>query len=184
MDLEVIIARYTEDVSWTSLLKYPFKIFNKNLADSHLFELNLPNVGREGHTHFSYIVNNYKNLPNFIAFLQGNPFDHCKNVITNINEFKFNNSFLPLGNIFEERLVEYPHILQEVTEYSKKIGFEIKQPLFYVPGAQYIISRDLILTKPLDFYKKILSSVSEGIYPLDGLNIEKTLFQLYGLHYI
>lgn len=180
MKLEVIIARYKEDISWTSSLTHPFKIYNKNLEDKHLFELNLPNVGREGHTHFSYIVDNYNHLPDYIAFLQGNPFDHCPNVIEQINHFNFKSQFLPLGNTFRERLEEYPHILQEVETYSKKIGFPLVQPLYYVPGAQYIINKTLILTKPIEYYRSIVTSVSNEIYPFDGLNIEKTLFQIYG----
>jgi hypothetical protein len=36
----------------------------------------LTNVGREGHTFFKYIYDNYDNLDDYTIFLQGHPYDH------------------------------------------------------------------------------------------------------------
>lgn len=179
--MKVVIARYNEDLSWISKIKYETIVFNKNENEKHLFENNLPNVGREGHTFFNFIVNNYKNLPDFIAFLQGNPYDHCPNFIEIINNFDFKKDFTPIGPLFEET-TKYESINKEVTSFSKKIGFDLKFPLFCVRGAQYIISKNLIQKKPIEYYKKILDTVSHEIYPQAGLDIEKTLFQIYGIY--
>ena len=53
--LKVVVARYNEDVEWAKGLKYETIIFNKNESEYHLYENNLPNVGREGHIFFNYI---------------------------------------------------------------------------------------------------------------------------------
>ena len=45
----------------------------------------LDNVGREGHTYYKYIVDNYDNLKDYTCFLQGNPFDHSPNIIDNLH---------------------------------------------------------------------------------------------------
>lgn len=179
--LKVIVARYNENTEWYQKIKYDTIIFNKNKNESHLFENNLPNVGREGHTFFSYIVNNYEYLPEYVAFLQGSPIEHCNNFIDEINNFGFNVEFKPLGPLFEETTT-IEHINQEILGYSKKIGFDVTFPVYYVRGAQYIISRRLIKNRPLEFYEKILESLSHEIYPLSVLTVEKTLFQIYNIY--
>ena len=180
-DLEIVVAKYNEDTSWTENLKYKSIIYNKNKNDVDLFEHNLPNVGREGHTFFYHIVENYDNLSEYTAFLQGNPFDHDRDFLNKINNFNFKTEFLEIGNLHELTMM-YDGINQQVESYSKGIGFEIMYPIYMIPGGQYIISRRLIRKKPKEFYKKILDSLSGEVYPQQGLDVEKTLLQLYGIY--
>ena len=63
----------------------------------------LPNKGREGHTYFKHIVDNYYNLTDFIIFLQGNPFDHSPNIIDNLNKIRLDTDFYFLS----EYLIDY-----------------------------------------------------------------------------
>ena len=51
-------------------------------------EVLLPNVGREGHTCYKHICDNYDKLTDYIIFLQGNPFNHSPNIITNLNKIE------------------------------------------------------------------------------------------------
>ncbi|MBH73934.1 MAG: hypothetical protein CMM57_09815 [Rhodospirillaceae bacterium] len=44
----------------------------------------LNNVGREGHTYYKYICDNYEKLPEYTFFLQGYPFDHSGNIICDL----------------------------------------------------------------------------------------------------
>jgi hypothetical protein len=179
--LKVVVSRYNEDVEWAKGLKYEAIIFNKNESENHLFKNNLPNVGREGHTFFKYIVDNYYNLSDYTAFLQGNPYDHCSDVVSEINNFGLNTNFKPLGPLFEET-TSIEHINQQILNYGNRIGFEITFPVYYVRGAQYIISRELIHTKPKSYYEKILDTLSHSVCPQEGYDVEKTLFQLYGIY--
>ena len=71
---------------------------------------------------------------------------------------------------------------QQILNYGNRIGFEITFPVYYVRGAQYIISRKLIHNKPKSYYEKILDTLSHSICPLEGYDVEKTLFQLYGIY--
>ena len=82
----IIIARYVENVSWVlKLLQNTWinkvLIVNKgpplDLKHDKIHIMNAHNVGREGETYLSYIINNYNNLPKHIFFCQGNPFVHC-----------------------------------------------------------------------------------------------------------
>lgn len=180
-DLEVVVARYNEDINWVKELDYNVTVYNKNSEDNDVFSNNLPNVGREGHTFFHHIVANYDNLPEYIAFVQGKPHDHCPDVVNIINNFDFKTEFKPLG-VLHELTMEYEAINQQVQQYSNAIGFDITYPIYMTPGAQYIISRRLIKNKPLSYYKKILNSLTHDVYPQSVLDIEKTLFQIYGIY--
>jgi hypothetical protein len=180
-DLEVVVARYNEDVDWVKNLNYGVTVYNKHAEDNELFSKNLPNVGREGHTFFYHIVNNYDNLADYVAFVQGNPFDHCRNIINEINDFDFKKEFKPLGNVVELTM-EHESINQQVESFSKLNEFSITYPIYLVPGAQYIISKRLIRKNSKEFYQKILNQLSNEVYPQSVLDVEKTLFQIYGIY--
>lgn len=73
--VNVIIARYREDVSWADELGYDYVVYDKG-GNSHSTARKLPNIGREAHTYFTHIVREYDHLAGMNIFLQGDPFDH------------------------------------------------------------------------------------------------------------
>jgi len=83
--IRLVVARYNEDISWTK--RYPnVTIYNKGSPiNGYDNVINLPNVGREGHTFYTHIVLNYDNLDDMTIFLQGNPFEHTKNIIAKLD---------------------------------------------------------------------------------------------------
>tara|TARA_Y100001954_G_scaffold236119_1_gene295716 strand:- start:5411 stop:6094 length:684 start_codon:yes stop_codon:yes gene_type:complete len=73
--VHVIIAKYTENISWCDELGYEYTVYDKSphpLPNA----INLENIGRESHTYLTHIVRNYDSLNPVNVFLQGNPFDH------------------------------------------------------------------------------------------------------------
>jgi hypothetical protein len=77
--IEIVVARYNEDLSWTK--EYPFNQFkytiynkgsNDNFTKPSLYrEFQLPNVGKCDHTYLYHIVNNYSTLAPITIFLPG-----------------------------------------------------------------------------------------------------------------
>lgn len=155
MNVKVVVARFKEDISWVSNLKHEYVIFNKNEDDNSLFQYNLINKGREGHTFTNYIVDNYDSLPDYVIFLQGNPFDHCKTVIEKINEFDFTKDFYPLGCTY---IRDIEDILEETKKYSENFGIELNEQIKFISGAQCIVSKKLILKRNKESYEKIRDS--------------------------
>ena len=91
MSFKIIIARYCENVEWSKQFSNVI-IYNKGTPlDNGYNEVFLNNVGREGHTYYKYIYDNYENLEDYTVFLQGNPFDHSPNIIVNLTNFINNN---------------------------------------------------------------------------------------------
>ena len=78
----IVIARYNEDIEWSKKYSSNVLIINKgDKIEGIENQIFYPNVGREGHSYYKYIVDNYDNLDEYIIFLQGNPFDHSPDII-------------------------------------------------------------------------------------------------------
>lgn len=76
--LQLVIARYKEDVSWVAETGIPATVYNKGDAMDPCPAacIPLPNIGRESHTYLHHIVRHYPHFPGHTAFLQGSPFMH------------------------------------------------------------------------------------------------------------
>ncbi len=73
MRVQVVVARYLEDVSWLAELGLPCVVYDKSGAPGPNA---LPNLGRETHTYLTHIVAAYPDFADFTVFVQGSPFFH------------------------------------------------------------------------------------------------------------
>ena len=79
MNLEIIVSRYNEDLTWTTegvFNEYKYTVYNK--GDNDNFDktnvtkiINISNVGRCDHTYLYHIVTNYNRLSDIIVFFPG-----------------------------------------------------------------------------------------------------------------
>lgn len=85
----IIISRYKEDISWAKQLNGDIVIYNKDdkWPWDDIPRIDAENYGREGETFVRAILEFYQNLTQYdnVIFLQGNPFEHCKDVLNRIN---------------------------------------------------------------------------------------------------
>jgi len=118
----IIVSRYNENVDWLLELIYKYSwiqqilIFNKGIDDlsdiiqnsSKIKIVKKENIGRESETYLSYIIDNYYNLPKFIWFIQGCPFDHSPDFIDLLSEnsidFYIHKEFQSLTWRYDENL--------------------------------------------------------------------------------
>jgi hypothetical protein len=179
MDLLTVIAKYKEDVSWVNELKSPYIVYNKNIEDNHLYKNNLQNIGNEGHTFMYHIVQNYNNLNEYTAFVQGNPFDHCPAFIKAINEFKGDFQLIALGasTTYGSQVDE---VGKQIIDFAKLIGFEPQFPVLEVSGGQVLLHKDVITSQPVEFYQRIIDSLEDPERSRrSGYDLEKTTFQIF-----
>ena len=139
------------------------------------------NVGREGHTYYKHIYDNYDNLTDYIIFLQGNPFDHSPNIISNLNNYVNNKELSIDFEFLSERVLncnlngcQYHPGLPLIEIYEKLFGERNKNINFiFGAGAQFIVSRKKILERPKEFYLKIVEMLETNINPIEGFVIER-----------
>jgi hypothetical protein len=183
--MNIIVSRYNENVEWTKDFSNVI-IYNKGEPLNNEYnEILLNNVGREQHTFYKYIYDNYDNLGNYTIFLQGNPFDHLVNTIEKLNEIinnkEYNKDFeilcheiIPCNLSGCKWLFWLPKNEYLIDTYEKLFN-ERKENMEFIFGAggQFIVSKKNILKHPKDFYLKIVESLQYDINPVEGHIIER-----------
>jgi hypothetical protein len=193
--MKIIVARYNEDVEWTKQFQN-VTIYNKGVPLGNGYhEILLDNVGREGHTYYKYISDNYDKLDDYTIFLQGNPFDHSPHItgiLTNI----IHNHILYIMNVefdfFSETILRTTMKEQSTrldcaniyNTYEKIFGIKCSnEECVFGTGAQFIVSKKQILKRPKKFYENIVKVLEYSANPIEGYDIErfhKYIFYGYG----
>jgi hypothetical protein len=185
--MKIIVSRYNEDIEWTKQFGDKVIIYNKG-PDEIPGAIPLPNVGREGHTYFHYICENYDNLDDYTVFLQGRPFDHSPQVCELLHNQIHNPIHIDFSyfntRVFECNLIYgcrwHPGLpIKEV--YEKLFHKEVTNKTFvFGPGAQFIVSRERIHRRPREFYQKIVDLLGYHIGPDEGYVIERFQPLIFG----
>ena len=82
----LVVTRYDENLSWIDNIEDDIVIYNKGFPLLPYEFKELPNIGREADSMLYHIVNNYHNLSDELVFLQGDPFDHCWDLLKLLEE--------------------------------------------------------------------------------------------------
>ena len=187
--MKIIVSRYNEDVAWTDEFREHVVLYNKgpdSIEGAHV----LPNVGREGHTYFHYICENYDALDDYTVFLQGNPFDHSPDICSQLRGFISDQTgqkaafyyFNPV--MFECNLLHgcrYHPGLPFDRVYRELFGEEAPDRwIKFGPGAQFMVSRDRIRRRPREFYQKIVDILGYHYGPDEGYVIERLQMLIFG----
>lgn len=197
MSLELVVARYKEDLGWLRNIPPQIRttVYDKNADAPHPGAIRLPNVGREAHTYLHHIVTRYAALAPYTVFCQGKPFDHAFDFRRTLRELAPNpaqiGDFRWLGHIIDtddprgQRLFvpwsknEDGHEL-DIAGFHRAL-FGINGPSEYVfqLGAQFAITRELIRSRPRSFYQNALEvSIS---FPDAAHCFERTWDKVFGM---
>jgi hypothetical protein len=181
MKVCIVVARYNENLEWSKQFLNVI-IYNKGTPLTNDFnQILLNNVGREGHTYYKHIYDNYDNLAEYTIFLQGNPFDHSPNIISNLNKY-INNTELSIDFEFLSEYISDCN-LNGCVHHSGLPLIDVYEKLFdekktymkfkFGAGAQFIVSKKTILQRPKEFYLKIVEMLENDINPIEGFVIER-----------
>ena len=184
--MKVIVARYNEDISWTRNIDNCL-IYNKGspITNTKHSCIQLNNIGREGHTYLYHIINNYENLDDYTLFLQGNPFDHIDN-LESFNILLENKTYVPdkpFTQIYKHKIITtlesdkshpgLPLLDHFNIFFDKKGNFSPSHPFEFGAGAQFIVSKESILSRPKSFYERIIKLLDYHINPREGFCLER-----------
>jgi hypothetical protein len=157
--IDIVVARYKENVEWTRAAPYNVIIYNKGpyLEGSRP----RPLIGREPMTFLHHIIANWYTLADYTAFVQGNPFDHAPNLPGQLYEFEANpTGFRHLGEIYLvcDRDGWPQHGGLAMGKYADMIGIH-SDTFPFVVGQQFIVSRERIHARPIEFYQKMAATI-------------------------
>ena len=179
--MKIVVARYNEDISWTKAYDGVL-IYNKGSPLGYTNERSLENCGREAHTYYTYICDNYDSLDDYTVFLQGKPFDHSPNVLQTLNRylsatdkpsFEFISEEMTYST-FEQYSMSNKDCREILNTYERVFGVkpEPNHECIFGHGAQFIVSKEAILRRPKSFYENIVDILGYCIDPLEGYEIE------------
>jgi hypothetical protein len=195
----IVVIRQNGCVEWTKKFKNII-IFNKGepLSDEYNC-INIPNIGREFHTIFTYIYNNYDNLDNYIIFITVDEriYDKISNNMVNRIEYYLNNEinidfefitkykdFLHTGSIIKESESENENIITDVQNAFTRIYIDLFSILEYKyvyksEGSSFIVSKKMMQARRKDFYLKIIKALEYNESPIEHFVIEFIIEKIF-----
>lgn len=173
--LELVVARYTEELNW--LRKVPksvrITVYDKSGEDTLYTDyVRLPNLGREAHTYLHHIVGRYGSLSDWTVFCQGKPFDHAYDFHHRLRAMAADPTAIPpfqwLGHIIDTDDDRGQRLFTIWSKNDDRRGLDLAgfhRALFgtagpalypFVLGAQFVVHRDVIRQRPVSFYQHAL----------------------------
>jgi hypothetical protein len=149
---EVVVARFSEDLSWSDKLSVPVTIYDKSK--------DRPNVGREAETFAYHVIMRYDSLANTTVFLQGNPTDHIEmpleDAIKRINAGAIGEGGLGKRLVADDHGNPHHHGLPVGQTFAELFADEAKPNGFaFYAGAQYIVSASSIKKRTHAWWKRL-----------------------------
>lgn len=155
----LVISYYNEDLSWLDNVKCEQIIYNKGQNKPNRFHINLPNVGREAGTYLTHIITNYNDLNDINIFAQGNPFDHCHDIVERINSTCdvdnvtwLGSNWGPVTKNYEGGPGSIPLPLLSICEELFNESYDNSKTFTFSAGAQYMVPKKFIVNKSLEWW--------------------------------
>ena len=193
--LVIVANHYNEDLNWLKQSKWPVVVVDKEGADPTDLpvQYTIPNKGFETSGYLKYIVENYDNLPDHIAFLHGHETAwhqfHDRGLLEVIEGANIEkHGFISLNNFMRW----YPFAdegnqdIMEIVTYWDEFNFpaSLKPPHYFmlrVPiGAQFIVAKERILRHPKALWQECLDKVLEDGSKKVALFFENIWHVLFG----
>lgn len=194
--MKYIISRYNHDMSWLKEYTDDYIVYDRS-DKKPMFEgaIQVPNIGSDIYDKFTYIIDNYENLPNVAVYTKANIFKYITK--EEFDLIKDNTFFTPIltqkhktyfpicyywKNLFHE-INNYWYLKQHPAKRKKELvkilGIKNKLYLKFAPGSNYIVPKENILKHSKEFYIKLRGFLEWDIYPGEAQIIERSLYYLW-----
>jgi hypothetical protein len=181
MNLEIVVARFREQMKWLSASSGANSIvYSKSGETIEQINFvnrvaNLDNIGFEANTYLHHIVHHYDSLYEVTAFVQANPEPHMREIeliewleqaeercvgFMPFHSWHANNKYPVSGVVHDNGCPHHCGLGPEIYKIWQ-IAFNHAPPsewhVYF--GAFFAVHRDVILSKPLSFWQRLLDAV-------------------------
>lgn len=173
----IVVAKFNENIEWTKELGGNVIIYDKSVPP-------LKNIGREAETYLRYIIEHYNNLPEYVIFLQGNPYDTMWSYTSVKDGLKPPDIACPfVAPWTEDPISRYPETYCYRDYYFLLFGEHYSESTIrFATGAQWSVPRHCITHRPLDFYRKLHRMISKAGNPsLDDVRAQPNFYDKYSI---
>lgn len=205
----LVISNHNNNLMWVPEYTKNYIIYNRS-EDATIPEIidrkkviKSPNVGYNLYDYFTFIIDNYDNLPDCTIFAKGNVFPRHvsreyfdriinNNFFTPIEDHKMHKTYWPIcffsadGGFCEINNSWYlkHHPTKYFRSYNDFLKFCFKNPVLplytrFAPGANYIVPKENILKFPKIFYENLRSIISHCPLPGEAHIVERALHTLW-----
>lgn len=194
-----IISRYNHDMA--SIMPYigtDYVLYDRSEKPIE-GSIVVPNIGSDIYDKFTYIIDNYDNLPDVMTLIKANLFKYISE--EEFIKVKDNKTFTPLltknhktdgrVNFYSEDgmyneindcwylLYHKCKHLNTADELKSLLGFNGKEYLRFAPGSNYIVTREDIHRHPKEHYVKLREYLKWDVYPGEAQMCERGLYYLW-----
>lgn len=187
-------------MSWTKDYPGEYTIYDRSEIPME-GSITVPNIGSDIYDKFSFIIDNYDNLPDIAIYSKANIFKYI--TPEEFDQIKDNKTFTPIltknHKVYNDAKGEpvcfydtqgmfneinnfwylYPH----PAKFAPLIidFFKMKERMYnaFAPGSNYILPKENILKHPKEVYENLRSYLAWDVYPGDAQLIERNLFYLW-----
>lgn len=202
--MKYIVSRYNHSIGWLQDVE-SFVLYDRSEEKiDHLgaryngIIFNVPNIGSDIYDKFTYIIDNYDNLPDVAVYTKCNIFNYISE--EEFDKVKDNKTFTPLltqnhktympvcyykdGMYYElnntwylgSHPCKHKMIAQELQEI---LGIAEMEYVPFAPGSNYILPKENILKHPKAFYEQLRSYLEWDRYPGEAQIMERGLYTLW-----
>lgn len=193
--MKFIISRYNHDMEW--LKDYPDAeviIYDRSEVPME-GAIKTPNIGSDIYDKFTYIIDNYDNLPDVAIYTKANLFKYISK--EEFDAVKDNKTFTPLltqkhktympvcyyedGIYWETNnkwfLIQHP--ARKAKELMELLGLTDMEYLPFAPGSNYLLPKENILKHSKEHYIKLRNYLKWSVYPGEAQIMERGLYTLW-----
>lgn len=190
-NIEIVVARYQENIDWLSQYNHFVTVYNKGDTDFPE-QKKLDNIGRESHTYLTHIIDNWDNLADKTFFCQGDVSDHP---VFPTFKYLFNKRDLTInldchssschqfwGHLINGHLLGLdcsPYTFGQWWIHYVKKTIPNPRNFQWASGANFSVSRELIKQNSLEYYQHLQNSLRNSSNPEEGHYFERSWFYIF-----
>lgn len=197
--MKYIVSRYNQDVDWLKEYSDDCVIYDRS-PEPVKGSIVVPNIGSDLYDKFTYIIDNYDNLPDVAVYTKANLFKYMPK--EEFDVVKDNKTFTPLltknhkvyddqngpvcfydGNGMFNEVNNYWYLYPHPAKFAPLIldFFKMENRYYnaFAPGSNYILPKENILKHSKETYIKLRSYLDWDVYPGDAQLLERNLYYLW-----
>lgn len=189
-----VLSRFNHDISYLKDYTNDYVLYDRSEKPMEGAIIVL-NRGSDIYDKFTYIIDNYDNLPDIAVYTKANIFKYITKEefekIKDTKEFtpiltQNHKTYLPVcwyeNGLYAERN-DYWYLNVHPAKYEREIKeiFDMNKREYnlFAPGSNYILPKENILKHPRSMYEKLRSFLDWTVYPGDAQLLERNLYYLW-----
>lgn len=194
-----VVSRFNHEYDWLSEYTNDVVLYDRSEKPAPN-SIVVPNIGTDLHDKFTFIIDNYDNLPDVAVYTKCNLFKYMPK--EEFDLVKDKKTFTPLltknhkvyadedgpvcfydkQGMYNERnnfWYLYPHPARFAPKFIEIFKMDTRLYNAFAPGSNYILPKENILKHPRALYKELRSYLDWDVYPGDAQLLERNLFYLW-----